>query len=231
MFSNQKLSKILFFDIETAGNYATYAEFQKADPEGALIFEGKCKRLNYGDPHEGYQDKVSLFPEFGRIVCLSYGIWKGNEIKVSSIFDEDETFLLKKISVLFNKGIDSNLVPCGWNIKNFDIAWIYRKMLMHGIAVPESINTWGKKPWEINIIDLKEWWKSFSTLDVTFEEAAYSLGIPSPKDEMHGGEVHKNYWELDNLEGIKEYCEKDVKTMILMCEKIGKIYTPNLCQN
>ena len=95
---------------------------------------------------------------------------------------------------------------------------------MHGFQVPDCINTWGKKPWEVNIVDLKEWWKSFSNLDVTFEEAMYSLGLPSPKDEMHGGQVHHEYWAKDNTSGIIKYCEKDVIGMIRMVEKVHNIY-------
>jgi predicted PolB exonuclease-like 3'-5' exonuclease len=228
MFSQQVLSKLLFFDIETAGRYATYEEFKLADPDGAKVYAGKCERMNYGDPAEGYLNKVSLFPEFGRIVCLSYGVWKNGEISIATVSDENEADLIKKVANLFHKAGAQGMIPCGWNIKNFDIPWVYRKCLMHGIQVPESVNTWGKKPWEVSITDLKEWWKGFSNLDVTFEEAAYGLGIPSPKDEMHGGQVHDNYWFKDNLTGVKHYCEKDVKTMIIMCEKIYKNYYTEL---
>jgi predicted PolB exonuclease-like 3'-5' exonuclease len=224
MFTKSNLTKMLFFDIETCGKYESYEEFLKADPVGASIFAGKCKRLNFGEPSEGYLDKVALFPEFGKIVCLSYGIWVDGVITVKTIDDEDESVLLKKTANLFNKAATKNLAPTGWNIKNFDIPWVVRKMLMHGIPVPSLIETHGKKPWEVSIIDLKEWWKSFSTLDVTFEEAAYSMSIPSPKDEMHGGQVHENYWFKANKDGIVTYCEKDVKTMIIMIEKISTIY-------
>lgn len=228
MFTQQVLSKLLFFDIETAGRYSTYEEFKLADPNGAKIYAGKCERMNYGDPAEGYLNKVSLFPEFGKIVCLSYGVWKNGEISIATVADENESDLIKKVANLFHKAGAQGMIPCGWNIKNFDIPWVYRKCLMHGIQVPEPVNTWGKKPWEVSITDLKEWWKGFSSLDVTFEEAAYGLGIPSPKDEMHGGQVHDNYWFKNNLAGVKHYCEKDVKTMIIMCEKIHKLYYAGL---
>ena len=228
MFTQQVLSKLLFFDIETAGRYATYEEFLKADPDGAKVYAGKCERMNYGNgnPADGYLEKVSLFPEFGRIVCLSYGTWKNGEMSIATVADENEGDLIRKIANLFRKVSVGGLIPCGWNIKNFDIPWIYRKCLMHGVRVPDSVNTWGKKPWEVSITDLKELWRGFASIDVTFEEAAYALGIPSPKDEMHGGEVHNNYWVKNNLAGIKHYCEKDVKTMIVMCEKLYKSQYP-----
>ena len=219
-----KIQNLLFLDIETCGKYKDFDEFKMEDPDGALIFDHKCERMGYGSPEFGYQDKVSLFPEFGKIVCLSYGIWDNGNIIVKSIADENESDLMKKAANLFNKAGAKGLVPCGWNIKNFDIPWCIRKMLMHGIPVSSSIETYGKKPWEVSITDLKEWWKSFSNLDVTFEEAAYSLGLPSPKDEMDGSKVHHEYYYNRNHDVIVKYCEKDVRTMILMIEKISKIY-------
>lgn len=224
MFSKESLSKFLFFDIETCGLYPTYEEFIKNDPDGAEIYKKKCNRLNYGDPAEGYLNKVSLFPEYGKIACLSYGVWRDGEIKVNTI-SADEKEMMKQIHALFVKAGANGMAPTGWNIKNFDVAWVYRKLLMQGFQVPECLNTWGKKPWEINIFDMKEWWKSYSNLDVTFEEAAYALGIPSPKDDIDGGMVHQTYWNGE-LDRVITYCEKDVKTMILMCEKIYKLYQP-----
>jgi uncharacterized protein YprB with RNaseH-like and TPR domain len=220
--SESVLKTMLFFDIETCGKYSSYEELQQKNVEGAHIWEKKANRLNYVNPAKAWDEKVALFPEFGRIACLSYGVWKNDGVTISTIADDDEEKMMKLIAGLFHKAGANGYQPTGWNIKNFDIPWIQRKLIMHGIPVPQSISTHNKKPWEVSLIDLKEMWKGFSTLDVTFEEAAYSLGIPTPKDDIDGSQVHENYW-LGNLERIKTYCEKDVKTMVLLCEKISKI--------
>lgn len=227
MYSKQKLSSMLFFDIETCGKYENFDNLLDRDPEGAHIWEKKCERMGYGLPEVGYSNKVSLFPEFGRIVCLSYGVWKNGEMAVSTIMEEDEEKMMKLIANLFHKAGASGLVPTGWNIKNFDVPWVQRKLLMYGMQIPQSLSTYEKKPWEVNIMDLKEMWKSFSNLDVTFEEAAYGMGVPSPKDDIDGSQVHGEFWK-GNTERIKTYCEKDVKTMILLCEKLYNIYSPSL---
>jgi hypothetical protein len=226
MFSKEKLSKFLFFDIETCGKYRDYADFKANDPDGAEIFKKKSNRLGYPNPEEGYRDKISLFPEFGRIACLSYGIWKDGKITIATISDDDEKELLKKVYALFVKVGANGMIPTGWNIKNFDVAWVYRKLLMHGLQVPECLNTYDKKPWEVNIFDMKEWWRVFSNLDVSFEDAAYGMGIPSPKDDIDGGMVHHTFWNGE-IDRVVTYCEKDVKTMIVMCEKIYQIYQPS----
>jgi len=233
MYSREKFKKFLFFDIETCGRYPDLqAFFDSEGPAVYDIFKKKSDRLNngkgwIGDPHQDYLKNVALFPEFGRIACLSYGIWKDGEMQVSSIYDNDEKELLKKAANLFWKAGTNGMIPTGWNIKNFDISWLVRRMLMNGIQVPDSISTYEKKPWEVNVFDLKDFWKSGSSLDVTFEEACFGLGVPTPKDDIDGSQVHEKFWNGES-ERVKDYCEKDVKSMVLLCEKIFQTYNPAL---
>lgn len=223
MITESTLSKMLFFDIESRGKYPTFKEFQANDPAGAYIWEKKSAR-QYKDmtAEQSYEEKVSLYPEFGVIACLSYGVWKNGEMTISTISNEDEETTIKLIANLFHKAGASFLSPTGWNIKNFDIPWIIRKMLIYGISVPDAISTYNKKPWETVSIDLKDVWKSFCSIDCNFEEATYALGIPSPKDDIDGSQVHSEYWN-GNIERIKTYCEKDVKAMIQMCEQLAAV--------
>jgi predicted PolB exonuclease-like 3'-5' exonuclease len=223
MISKSRLESMLFFDIETSGKYANYSEFQNADPAGAEIWKKKMNRLKIEDYAKGYETQVALFPEFGRIVCLSYGIWKNGKMTINTISNDDEEVTMKLIAGLFQKAAANGLSPTGWNIKNFDIPWVIRKILNVGLPVPSCISTYDKKPWETSIVDLKEFWKSFSSLDVTFEEALYSMGIPTPKDDIDGSQVHENF-HLGNIERIKTYCEKDVKTMIDLMYKVYSIH-------
>lgn len=231
MYSREKFKKFLFFDIETCGQYPTLqAAIDDKGPNVEEIFKKKGERLYNGkgwkaEPHHDYEANVALFPEFGRICCLSYGIWKDGEMTIASIADQDETVMLKKIANLFNKATSAGLVPTGWNIKNFDVSWVVRRLLINGIPVPECLSSYNKKPWEMEIFDMKDFWKSGSSLDCTFEEAALGLGIPTPKDDIDGGQVHTTFWNGD-LARIQTYCEKDVKTMIVMAEHLFHIYHP-----
>jgi predicted PolB exonuclease-like 3'-5' exonuclease len=49
------------------------------------------------------------------------------------------------------------------------------------------------------------------------------MGIPTPKDDIDGSQVHENF-HLGNIERIKTYCEKDVKTMIDLMYKVYSIH-------
>ena len=229
--SKETLGKLLFFDIETCGQHPDIQSvIDHKGPDAAAVFEKKIKRLHNGSSWTGnldadYKNNVSLFPEFGRVACVSYGMWTKEGMQIATVNDSNEYELLKKIANLFYKASTSGYTPTGWNIKNFDVPWLVRRMLMNGVVVPTILSLHGKKPWEMNIFDMKDYWRSGSSLDVTFEEAAYGMGIPSPKDDIDGSQVHQVFWEGD-IERISKYCEKDVKTMILLAEKITHIYEP-----
>jgi predicted PolB exonuclease-like 3'-5' exonuclease len=229
--SKATLKTLLFFDIETCGQHPDIHSLADDKGPGAVsMFEKKIKRLHNGSSWTGdidadYKNNVSLFPEFGRIACVSYGMWNEAGVQVMTVNDSSEYDLLKKVANLFYKAGTNGYTPTGWNIKNFDVPWLVRRMLMHGITVPQILSSYGKKPWEMNIFDMKDYWKSGSSLDVTFEEAAYGMGIPTPKDDIDGSQVHGVFWSGD-IQRVSTYCEKDVKTMILLAEKISNIYEP-----
>ena len=236
MYSREKFKKFLFFDIETCGQYPEFQSMiDDKGPEAVGIFEKKSSRLHNGkswtgDLHKDYPNNVALFPEFGRIACLSYGIWKDGEMQIQTISDSDEVTMLKKIANLFHKADSAGLIPTGWNIKNFDVPWIVRRLLINGIQVPDCLSSYEKKPWEMNIFDMKEMWKSSSSLDVSFEEACFGMGIPTPKDDIDGSQVHSTFY-AGEIDRVTTYCEKDVKSMILLAEKIYNIYQPQTLQS
>lgn len=231
--SKATLKTLLFFDIETCGQYPDiHGLSDDKGPEAVNMFEKKIKRLHNGanwtgDIEADYRNNVSLFPEFGRVACVSYGMWTENGMQVATVNDDNEYELLKKVANLFHKANTNGYTPTGWNIKNFDVPWLVRRMLMQGIPVPTILSLHGKKPWEMNIFDMKDYWKSGSSLDVTFEEAAYGMGIPTPKDDIDGSQVHRVFWDGD-IQRVSTYCEKDVKTMIVLAEKISGIYEPQI---
>ena len=47
------------------------------------------------------------------------------------------------------------------------------------------------------------------------------LGVPSPKQDMKGEYVGKVYWEENDIEKIRVYCEEDVKCVVKICHKLS----------
>ena len=95
---------------------------------------------------------------------LSVGFihYKGPEMffRTKSFAVDDEVKLLSDFASLLARFCTSREhTLCGHNIKEFDIPYICRRMVIHGIALPSVLNISGKKPWEIQFIDTLELWK------------------------------------------------------------------------
>lgn len=104
---------------------------------------------------------------------------------------------------------------CAHNGKEFDFPYICRRMLIHGIMLPEILNIAGKKPWETSFLDTMELWKFGDYKNFTsLELLAGVFGIPTPKDDIKGEDVKRVYYEENNLERIAVYCRKDVITIV-----------------
>jgi hypothetical protein len=56
------------------------------------------------------------------------------------------------------------------------------------------------------------------------------MGVPTPKDDIDGSQVHETIWNETphGLLRVTEYCEKDVKAMIQLCEKIHHTSYPKI---
>jgi hypothetical protein len=47
----------------------------------------------------------------------------------------------------------------GHNIREFDIPYICRRLLINDMQLPNYMQLHGAKPWEIDMIDTLQWWK------------------------------------------------------------------------
>jgi uncharacterized protein YprB with RNaseH-like and TPR domain len=103
---------------------------------------------------------------------------------------------------------------CAHNGKEFDFPYIARRMIVHQIVLPNKLNLFGKKPWEVPHLDTMELWKFGDYKHYTSLQLLTSiLGIPSPKDDIDGGDVARVYYEEQDLARIVTYCEKDTITL------------------
>ena len=140
------------------------------------------------------------------------GLFNGNRFRLKSFYGHDEKALLADFADMLNRHFDSPYAQlCAHNGKEFDFPYIARRMLINGIQIPKILQVAGKKPWETNFLDTMEFWKfgdykTFTSLDLL----CAILDIPTPKDDINGSEVGRVYWQENDLERIKTYCQKDV---------------------
>jgi DNA polymerase elongation subunit (family B) len=219
MLDKVQLEKILFLDIETVPQVYQYSD---VDVKAKDLFEAKTRFLRKDDKtfDDLYDERAGIFAEFGKIVCISVGFVNatstGRQIRMKSFYHEDEETLLKNFKSLLDEHYNSPYsVLCGHNAKEFDFPYICRRMLINGIRLPNVLNIAGKKPWEINHLDTMELWKfgdfkAYTSLSLL----CHVFNIPTPKDDISGADVARVFYEENDLERIKVYCEKDVVALI-----------------
>ena len=217
----KRLSDILFIDIETVSSAPSLQDlpssFQKLWQVKAQQI-ARDKNLDFQLTAQLYSEKSGIFSEFAKIICISVGIFLFEKnawvFKVKSFYGDDEKSLLggfvKLIRDHYNKPKSKSL--CGHNIREFDIPFICRRLLINKMQIPKSLNIAGKKPWQVtHLLDTMQLWrfgdyKHYTSLDLL----AGVLGIESPKDDIDGSQVHSIYYNEGDIERIVKYCEKDV---------------------
>jgi DNA polymerase elongation subunit (family B) len=193
------------------------------------------EELSEEEVSEAYNEKAGIYAEFGKIVCISVGIVvrdKNNHLSVrlKSFASDDEKKVLTDFAELLNQYYQdpARQYICGHNIKEFDIPYICRRMVIHQVTHPAMLQLHGKKPWETkHLLDTLELWKFGDFKNYTsLKLLAGVLGFPSPKDDIDGSEVGRVYWEEEDLERIAVYCEKDVLATVQLLLKF--MYMPLL---
>jgi DNA polymerase elongation subunit (family B) len=217
MLKEIRSEDVLFLDIETVPQYASYKEM----PENAKHFWNKKANflVKENETPESIFGRAGIYAEFGKIICISAGFIVNRDgvrwFRVKSFFGDNEKEILKGFSVMLNRfGAKPKSNVCAHNGKEFDFPYISRRMLINGIELPELLHTAGKKPWEVKFLDTMELWKfgdykNYTSLDLL----ANIFEIPSPKDDIDGSQVADVYYNQQDTERIVKYCEKDALTV------------------
>jgi len=210
------LHKLFLLDIETVPQQPAYQQLTiewqnrwwhkiaKTIPEGV-------------SPEDSYLQRAGILAEFGKIVCISMGCFQSrnneNFLKIKSIYSHNEKELLYRFLDISNRmcELKGDFQFAGHNIKEFDIPYICRRMIINHIPLPQYLCLHNAKPWEVNMLDTLHYWrfgdfKNYITLDLL----ASVLGVPTSKTDMDGSMVQEVYYRDNDLPRIVEYCQRDV---------------------
>jgi 3'-5' exonuclease len=221
MLKNLNLENILFLDIETVPQHATYGDvperFRKLWDEKAA----RLKPFSENESPENLYQRAGIYAEFGKIVCISAGYLTGTQFRMKSFYGDDEKALLIEFSDMLNRHFNTlQHLLCAHNGKEFDFPYIARRMLINRLPLPEILNLQGKKPWEVQHLDTMDLWrfgdyKSYTSLSLL----TAVFGIPTPKDDIDGSQVYEIYWKENDLERIATYCQKDTLAVaqLMLC--------------
>jgi predicted PolB exonuclease-like 3'-5' exonuclease len=212
------LENLLLIDIETVPQHPS---FEGLSNDWKQLWEEKTQRSlpDFTSAAEFYPQRAGVMAEFAKIVCISIGYFtkQGNvlQLRLKSFFGDDEKKLLQDFITTVNQMESKNnkWSFAGHNIKEFDIPFICRRLLINGLHVPAYLDFQNMKPWDTNMVDTFQYWrfgdyKNYTSLKLL----AAALGVPSPKDDIDGSMVADVYWKEKNLQRIATYCQKDVVT-------------------
>jgi DNA polymerase elongation subunit (family B) len=211
------LTELLLLDIETVPQFPSFAGM---DPGRKLLFLDKISKTVPEDmePEEIYRRKAGIFAEFGKIVCISTAFFYEDDnkqwsLKMKSFSGNDEVQILSDFTELCHKMQQRHryFQFGGHNIKEFDIPYICRRMLINGLPLPEYLRLHDKKPWEVKMFDTLNWWKFGDNKNyISLHLLASVLGIPTSKTDMDGAMVQDVYYKNNDLPRITAYCQRDV---------------------
>ncbi len=236
MLQSVQLDKLLFLDIETVSNAPTWHDLDETGKslwkkKAKVILRSKDEELSEEQVADTYLQRAAIYAEFGKIVVISAGFLSrqsdGFHLRIKSYTGETEKELLQDFSTLLDQHYNMPGVHglCGHNIREFDVPYLCRRLLINGLPLPDIINLSGKKPWETNhLVDTLQLWKfgdfkNYTSLDVL----TYTLGIPSPKDDIDGSQVGGIYHIEKDVDRIATYCEKDVVAVTQLLLRLNNL--------
>ena len=216
MNNTQSLLDLFLIDIETVPKVCNINELSAEDRK--LFFDKISKTMpeNF-DEEEAYCQKAGILAEFGKVICISVGFFYKDKagqmcLRIKSISGHDERALLTTFIEIANKFFRHNKMQfAGHNIREFDIPFLCRRMVINSIPLPSFMYIHGAKPWEVTMTDTLQWWKFGDYKNyISLHLLANILGIATSKDDIDGSMVQHVYYKENNLQRIVNYCQKDV---------------------
>lgn len=216
---NISIENLFLIDIETVSCCENYELL--TDDWKELWTEKIYKNLpDNTTPEEYYPKRAGIMAEFAKVVCISIGYIKKEDdimqLRIKSFYSEDEKEILEKFieTVCQMQTKNNNWCFTGHNIKEFDIPFLCRRILVNNICIPDCFNFQSMKPWDVPLLDTLHLWrfgdyKHYTSLKLL----AATLGVPSPKDDIDGSQVGEVFWKEKDLKRISFYCQKDVATV------------------
>lgn len=213
------LENLFLLDIETVSGSQHYHllndEWKELWTE--KVFKSLPPDIN---AEQYYPMRAAILAEFAKVICISIGYFKkeNNELqlRIKSFHSETEQEVLGGFITALQQlhAKNARWVFTGHNIKEFDIPFLCRRMLVNNIEIPRYFDFQNMKPWETPVLDTLHLWrfgdyKHYTSLKLL----AAALGVPSPKDDIDGSKVGEVFWTEKDLARIALYCQKDVATV------------------
>ena len=242
MFEKLNYKTLLYLDIETVPITKEYSDLNDGyksaweyySKQNNLLLDNIVSEENLSN---AWKKTASLLPEFSKILCVSIGDYQTIDddvvfktyTRVIKNDSDNEINLLKDVAKYLElKSVKKLIAHAG---KDFDYPFLIRRFLINGMLPPKSLQFFDKKPWEIDLFDLKEIWKFGGYKSSSLTALCAAFNIKSSKDGIDGSQVYDFYYNSEDknkaIINIARYCSNDVRVMAMIVQKIVAVENPN----
>jgi hypothetical protein len=151
---------------------------------------------------EAYQ-KQALDSLKGEICCIGYAL----DNDPAACFNGDEPTILATLNELLGDHKFHDPIFIGWNVRNFDLPWLWRKSLKYGFKEIKHFfrDRQRNSPFIVDLMEVfATEWRDF----VSLNNAAKFLGLPVD-DTFTGKDVYEA-WKKKYFEAISGHCLQDI---------------------
>lgn len=192
----------LYLDVETLPASGSDIEIIKKFWE-----EAKAKSKAYGSIRKTESDFDTFFRntsfqgEFGRILCICYGVDDG---EIQSLAGDEKEILQK----FWGLAKDADLFV-GHNLMEFDLRFIYKRSIINNVRPSRDLNfaRYRSSP----IFDTMKEWEKWGAQGVSLHKLTIALGLSSPKEEGIDGSKVYDFYLAGKTDEIVTYCKRDVE--------------------
>lgn len=215
IFNKSSVYEMLYLNIKGVLEYSSLEHLEAENKEMFNRWEyiSKKKYSKFSNTEKAYQEKAVLYPEFTKIVAITYAVAypENGELKrqFKKIVSNNEKIVLAtfidELNALSSDAAHSTpqVFPsiCGHNIINYDIPFLMKRYIKHNLndienkEIPLIIKKiLGAKPWESNVVDTTLVWK-FNGYGVgSLMLIADFLGLKKKTDLLTHTEMSQYYW-------------------------------------
>lgn len=158
--------------------------------------------------------KTSFDGGLGQIVCIGWAIDNdvACSVQAADLSAQAEAEVLRawfdSVGPLYTGNHGTKPVLIGHNHVGFDIPFMWKRCMVHGIRPPSWFPR-NPKPWSDSVIDTMLLWDPTQRAGGSMDRLCRLLGIPG-KDGISGADV----WPMvkaGDIDGVARYCRDDVE--------------------
>lgn len=179
------------------------ATYKKPDSIAAWMEENKAAEL------DALHRKTALDGAFGRVCCVGFAV---DDEPADTFHKGPEVNILCGLSTFLNsqQGDKYTTLFIGHNIAGFDLRFLVQRYIVNRLPIPHLLkHAANAKPWESEkVFDTMCQWAGVGNR-ISLDKLCMALSVPTSKGGITGATVYDE-WLKGNIEGIAEYCKRDV---------------------